>query len=325
MPASLKFLNALRAFEVSARLGSFTRAADELGVTPAAVGQQVRMLEDYLGQKLFLRTAKGLRATVPASSALADLHSGFDRLEAGFTLLQGAVLGNRLSVSVAPALASKWLAPRLQGLYERCPDIELRMDASLRLADLQSGEFDLVVRYDAGQQDGLTSLPLFDEYVLPVCAPALCQPNDDIETADNLLSLPLLHIEGETSDTGVPTWRDWARQFGVQGDRLDRGPRYPQSAMAIQAALDGQGILLCGMTLVLDDLITGRLITPFSPGIVVKAHYVYRVIFSPVRQRMAIQNTFVDWIQAEAKKSQVLIDKILSDARLDLIDYACLK
>lgn len=124
MPRDIKHLNALRALEASARLGSFTLAAKELEVTPAAVGQQVRILEEYLGRKIFHRTPRGLQVTTATSVAMTDLQSGFDRLEAGLKQLGGSTSDKQLSVSVAPALAARWLAPRIQRLYERCPQID---------------------------------------------------------------------------------------------------------------------------------------------------------------------------------------------------------
>lgn len=313
MSRNLTHLNALHAFEVSARLGSFTRAAKELGVSPAAVGQQVRILEDFLGRKAFHRTANGLQPTKATSLALAELHSGFDLLETGFNRLVGSSGGNQLSVSVAPALAWKWLAPRMQGLYEQCPHIDLRMDTSLRLVDIAGGEFDIAIRYGGEDREGLKSAFLFDEHILPVCAPSLCNFSDNATSEEQMLSLPLLHIEGETTDTGVPSWRNWGAQYGLEDDLLDRGPRYPQTAMALQAAVNGQGVALCGLTLVFDDLVAGRLVAPLGPGSAVKPHYAYRIINTPRRLQSEIQTVFIRWIKAEASKTRERIADFLSE------------
>jgi LysR family transcriptional regulator, glycine cleavage system transcriptional activator len=318
MTRTLKHLNALRAVEASARLGNFTRAAEELGVTPAAVGQQVRILEGYLERTLFHRTPGGLRTTAAAVPALSDLHAGFDRLEAGFKRLRGLVAENQLSVSVAPALAWKWLAPRMQGLYERCPQIDLRMDTSLRLADIAGGEFDLAIRYGAEERDGLKTIPLLQEYLLPVCAPSLSQASAGTNGAATVLDLPLLHIEGETSDAAVRNWRHWGELFGLHDRRLDHGPRYPQSAMALQAALDGQGVALCGLTLVIDDLVAGTLVAPFRPVRAVRTAYAYGLVYSPVRHQSATQRTFMRWIEQEAQDTRERISRYLSRAEISL-------
>jgi len=319
MTRTLKHLNALRAFEVSARLGNFTRAAEELGVTPAAVGQQVRILEGYLGRTLFHRTPGGLKATAAASLALSELHEGFDRLEAGFKRLQGPVAENQLSVSVAPALAWKWLAPRMQGLYERSPHIDLRMDTSLRLADIAGGDFDLAIRYGPQEGDGLKTIPLFQEYLLPVCVPALRNTRQSATGEASILDIPLLHIDGETSDAAVRDWRQWGEKFGLDDPCLDEGPRYPQSAMALQAAFDGQGVALCGLTLVIDDLMAGRLVTPYRPVRAVKTDYAYRLVTSPVRRRSATQATFMKWIEQEAHTTREQISGYRSRAGMTLL------
>lgn len=296
MPRALSHLNALRAFEASARLGSFARAGEELGVTPAAVGQQVRILEGYLGRRLFRRTPAGLRASPAAALALAELGDGFDRLEAGIKRLAGPAPGHRLAVSAAPTFAWKWLAPRLPGLYQRCPRIDLRMDTSMRLVDIAGGEFDIAVRYGAAETGDLQSSVLLDEAILPVCAPGLAE-------GGKLLALPLLHVEGETSDSGWLSWPEWGQRQGLEDTKLRRGPRYPQSAMALQAALDGQGVALCGLALAIDDLGAGRLVAPLGTAGALKTHYAYRMVSAAKREPTAIQRTFVAWIGEEARKT----------------------
>lgn len=312
MSKNLTHLNALYALEASARLGNFTRAAEELGVTPAAVGQQVRILESYLGRKLFHRTPGGLQPTVAASSALVELHDGFDKLEIAFKRLSGPTTDNHLSVSVAPALAGKWLAPRMQGLYQRCPQIDLRIDTSLRLADIAAGEFDVSIRYGTEVQDGLRSSHLLQEYILPICAPSLRDVAKGSLQGEEMLHLPLLHIDGETNDPSVPSWADWGKRHGLCGDKLLSGPRYPHSMMAVEAALNSQGVTLCGLTLVIDDLLEGRLIAPLGADSVVKTRSTYRIIHSPTRHQSEIQTTFIRWIKAEASKTRESIARFLA-------------
>ena len=313
MTRYLKHLNALRAFEAAARLGTFTRAAQELGVTPAAVGQQVRILEDYLGHKLFHRTAEGLRATAAASTALAELHDGFDRLESGFRRLDAPVREGQLSVTIAPSIAWRWLAPRMQGLYKRCPEIDLRMDTSIKIVDLADGEFDLAFRYWQEERGGWESTLLFVEHLIPVCVPHLYDVSKGSSAEAQMLSLPLLHIDAETKDPGAPSWHEWGRvRYGLQGDLLDQGPRYPNSAMAIQAALDGQGVALCGLTLVIDDLVAGHLVAPLRSASAVKTDFAYRMVWATARRQSATQKTFMRWIEEEAAKTNEVIADFLS-------------
>ena len=306
-------LDALRAFEAAARLGTFTRAAQELGVTPAAVGQQVRILEDYIGRKVFHRTAEGLRATAAASTALAELHDGFDRLESGFRRLDGPVREGQLSVTIAPSIAWRWLAPRMQGLYQRCPEIDLRMDTSIKIVDLADGEFDLAIRYWEEERGGWESTLLFEEHQIPVCAPHLWESSKGASSEAQMLSLPLLHMDSETTDPGAPSWSEWGKaRYGLQGDLLDRGPRYPNSAMEIQAVLDGQGVALCGLTLVIDDLVAGHLVAPLRSASAVKTDFAYRMVWATARRQSATQKTFMRWIEEEAAKTNEVIADFLS-------------
>lgn len=312
MTRSLKHLNALHAFEAAARLGTFTRAGKELGVTPAAVGQQVRILEGYLGKKLFQRSSSGLTPTSAAARALGDLHSGFQRLDAGFKCLEGPAGGDHLAVSVAPALAWKWIATRMPRLYERSPQIDLRMDASPRLADVAGGEFDIAIRYDRPTADSPLSVLLFRDYTLPVCTPDLCPAGGAGAHERALFELPLLHIEGETTEGDAVTWHGWAKRFGLADAKLEHGARYPQSAMAVQAALDGQGVALSGLVLVIDDLLSGRLVAPLGPTSALRAPYAYRMVIAPARHATSVQSTFVRWIKDEARKSRKAMNDFVS-------------
>ena len=311
MSRDLKHLNALRALEASARLGSFTLAAKELEVTPAAVGQQVRILEEYLGRKIFHRTPRGLQVTTAASVAMTDLQSGFDRLEAGLKQLGGSTSDKQISVSVAPALAARWLAPRIQRLYERCPQIDLRLDTSLKLADIAGGEFDLAIRYIGKDIEDLETTLLFDEFQIPVCVPEIAPQASYPISEIQILTMPLLHIEYESDDSKILSWEKWGARHGLKPDLLKSGPRYPDSTMALQATLNGQGVAFCGLSLVIDDLVSGKLIAPMGPGSATKAGYAYQIVHSPVRRQTSIHKTFTRWIKLEASKTNELITNFL--------------
>ncbi|RUT96335.1 LysR family transcriptional regulator, partial [Mesorhizobium sp. USDA-HM6] len=170
------YLNALRAFEASARHGSFSAAAGELNVTAAAVGQLVRGLEDWLGVPLFRRSASGRSRLVPTEAALRalpDIKDGLDRLSLGLERLREAVASGVLTVAVSPAFAAKWLLPRIDRFHARWPDTDVRLDTGLRLVDYAAHGIDIGVRYGAGRWNGYTPEKLMDEEVFPVCSPAL--------------------------------------------------------------------------------------------------------------------------------------------------------
>lgn len=161
-------LNALRAFEASARHQSFSAAAAELHVTPAAVGQLVRTLEDWLGTPLFLRNASGkarLVATEAAEQALPDIRAGFDRLALGLELLKEGSASGVLTVTVSPAFAAKWLLPRIDRFQSAWPDTDVRLDTSLKAVDFVAQRIDIGVRYGIGSWPGLTAVKLMEEEV----------------------------------------------------------------------------------------------------------------------------------------------------------------
>lgn len=152
------YLNALRAFEAAARHQSFSAAAEELHVTPAAVGQLVRTLEEWLGTPLFLRGSSGrsrLIATEAAERALPEIRAGFDKLVLGLEKLKEGAAGGVLTVTVSPAFASKWLLPRIEGFHAACPETDLRLDTSLKPVDFVAQRVDVGVRYGAGNWPGL--------------------------------------------------------------------------------------------------------------------------------------------------------------------------
>jgi len=166
-------LNALRAFEAAARHLNFSRAADELSVTPGAVSQQIQNLEDYVGAALFKRTPKGLLLTDAAQTALPALREAFDRLAEAASLLTAAVDGRRLSLTAPPSFAAKWLVPRLGAFEQAHPQVDVWLSAGIELLDLTAGEVDVAIRYGAGRYPGLEVKRLFSETVIPVAAPSL--------------------------------------------------------------------------------------------------------------------------------------------------------
>lgn len=171
------YLNALRAFEASARHGSFSGAAEELNVTAAAVGQMVRGLEDWLGMPLFHRSASGktrLTVTEGAERALPDIRAGLDRLGIGLERLRESTTSGILNVTVSPAFAAKWLLPRIDRFQARCPDTDIRLETSLKLVDYKAHGIDVGVRYGDGDWPGLAAEKLMDEEIFPVCSPGFC-------------------------------------------------------------------------------------------------------------------------------------------------------
>lgn len=305
-------LNALRAFEATARVGSFTGAATELGVTPAAVGQQVRALEARLGRPLFVRSGDGLTLVPDAAKALADVRRGFDSLSHGFESLSPDDGASRISISVPPTFAIRWLVPRLHSFYERYPEIEVRFDTAMRFVDIARGEVDLAIRFGSGRYSGLRTERLLEEWVLPLCAPALCQGDFELLHATDIVRFPLLHLKGETADPSWITWHGWAENQGLEGARFEEGPVFTQSATALQAAVEGQGIALCGITYALDEILAGKLCAPCGTNCAVRTEYAYDIVYTQTRAERHTIRAFRRWIKGEAVKSRRSINEYLS-------------
>jgi len=297
-------LNALRAFEAAARHLNFSRAADELSVTPGAVSQQIQNLEDYVGVALFKRTPKGLLLTDPAQIALPALREAFDRLAEAASMLTAAVDGRRLTVSVAPSFAAKWLVPRLGHFEALHPQVDVWISAGMELVDFNSGEIDIAIRYGAGRYPGLEVVRLMQETVIPVVSPALLesQPlNDPADLAGHIL----LHDGSPDADESCPDWTMWLAARGVRGVDGTRGPRFNQSSLVIEAAVGGRGVALAKRALAQADLDAGRLVSPFQ--ITTAVDFAYYLVHPKPKGRLPQVKAFMTWLVAEAEAHEAML------------------
>ena len=290
-------LNALRAFEAAARHLNFSRAADELAVTPGAVSQQIQNLEDYVGAALFKRTPKGLLLTDAAQTALPALREAFDRLAEAASLLTAAVDGRRLTVTVAPSFAAKWLVPRL-GLFEQQhPQVDVWLSAGMEVVDFASGEIDMAIRYGTGRYPGLEVIKLMSETVIPVASPALLEAHP-LATPADLANHVLLHDGSPDADDSCPDWAMWLAARGIKGVDGTRGPRFNQSSLVIEAAVGGRGVALAKRALAQADLDAGRLVAPLQ--IETDVDFAYFVVHPKAKGRLPQVKAFVNWVTAEA-------------------------
>lgn len=302
------YLNALRAFEAAARHQSFSAAAEELNVTSAAVGQQVRSLESWLGIALFTRGNSGSRRLVltdSARAALPDIREGFDRLSVGLARLREASLSADLTVTVSPAFAGKWLLPRLERFQHEHPQIDVLLNTNLKTLDFLAERIDIGVRYGAGNWPGLSAIKLMDEDMFPVCSPTLPQLAAGKLSMDTLAHCTLIHDLSMASDSGFPTWRTWLDALGQPGVDASHGLRINNSAAVVQAAIEGQGVALGRSVMVRDDLASGRLIRPFGQlkSALALAYY---VVYRPECGELAKVQAFREWLLAEAGKQERL-------------------
>ena len=298
---SIAHLNALRAFDASARHQSFSLAAQELNVTPAAVGQLVRTLEDWLGSPLFVRSTSGrarLVTTEVAEQALPDIRAGLERLAVGLECLRSGSAGGVLTVTVSPAFAAKWLLPRIERFQAAWPETDLRLDTSLKPVDFVAQRIDVGVRYGRGQWPGLAAEKLMDEEVYPVCAPALLA-TATLQAPGDLRGQVLIHDQSVDTSTGFASWQAWLRHAGVQGVPTDRGLRINNSAAVLQAAIDGQGVALARSVMAHDDLAAGRLVRLF-PQVRLESALAYYVVYRPECIAQPKVAAFRDWLLREA-------------------------
>ena len=300
-------LNALRAFEAAARHMNFSRAADELSVTPGAVSQQIQNLEDYIGGPLFKRTPKGLLLTDAAQTALPALREAFDRLAEAASLLTAVEEGRRLTVSVAPSFAAKWLMPRLGRFEAAHPEIEVWVNTGLELVDFASGEIDLAIRYGSGRYPGLEVTHLLSETVSPVASPTLLAEHPLGKLTD-LGSHTLLHDGSPDADESCPDWAMWLAARGVRGVDGARGPRFNQSSLVIEAAVNGRGVALAKQTLAQADLDAGRLVQPFEDATAVD--FAYFIVHPKAKARLKQVRAFTTWVLAEAEAHERAVQTI---------------
>ena len=298
-------LNALRAFEAAARHQSFAGAAAELNVTPAAVGQLVRGLEQLLGVTLFHRATTGrnrLAVTEAADRALPHLRAGLERLAQGLAQLQEAgkeaSAHGVLTVTASPAFAAKWLLPRIEGFQAARPDLDVRLDTNMKLQDFAAQGIDIGVRYGAGHWPGLVAERLMDEEIYPVCSPTF-EARHRLKGPADLAGQVLVHDHSLDPRIGFASWDDWFAQAGVATRATRRGLQINNSAAVLQAAVDGQGIALARSVLARDDVASGRLVRLF-PGLKFASVLAYFIVYRQECAALPRLLAFRDWLFAQA-------------------------
>jgi LysR family glycine cleavage system transcriptional activator len=299
--ARLPPLNALRAFEAAARHLSFNAAAAELNVTPAAISHQIKALEADLGVKLFRRLNRAVRLTDAGQACLPGLRDGFERIaEAVARARQGDSVGI-LTVTASPAIAAKWLLPRLERFHARHPGIDLRIDASMHMVDLIREDVHVGLRYGTGNYPGLHTELLLRSEVFPVCAPALLKGKHPLRKPEDLRHHTLIHDETTTLDPRGPDWAMWLRAAGVANIDTSHGLHFNQVALALDAAINGRGITLARDVFAAEDLATGRLVRPFGKAMPVD--FAIYVVIPPALVAAPKVKAFHDWLFEEAAEA----------------------
>lgn len=294
-PPRLPSLTALRAFEAAARHGALSKAADELAVTPGAIGHQVKSLEEDLGIELLRREGRGLAVTAEGAAGLADLRRGFDALAQGVEAIRAATRPEGITISVAPSFVSLWLIPRLDRFWALHPGVDVRIDTKWGLTDFARDGVDLAIRYGPGGYDPLYFERLFNDDCFAVCSPHLATADRPLDTPADLRHHVLLHVDPGQFNKDWPDWRMWLTAAGV-ADKVDysRGSRFYISDLALRAAVQGHGVALSSRPLATDLMRAGRLIQPFDFSLCVD--FGYWLVCPPEKLQQPLVRAFTDWL-----------------------------
>ncbi len=302
---SLTRLKSLQALEAAARHGSFVGAATELDVTPAAVGQLVRSLEDWVGYPLFRRSRSGAERLTPveeAKDALDEIGQGLDRLESGLNKLRGRKARSVVVVTASQALVANWLLGRLDSFSVAYPNVDVRLDVSDRVVDLAQGDADVGIRCGLGSWKGVRATFLMPEEIIAVCHRDMLDAAEP-PTAAWIASQTLIHDATSHPGGDFPSWSEWLTRAGVNEALTEHGLKINSTAAVIQAAISARGIALVRKALVAQEIGGGRLVHLLSEHRW-PVNWGYYVVASPKALRRAEVSAFHDWLVGQVATDQ---------------------
>ena len=297
-------LNALRAFESAARHRNYHRASEELHVSPGAVKQLVAKLEEALGQRLLVRQGRTLALTPAGAAGLRLLSPAFDTIGEAVEAMRGGEQRRRLILSVEPSFATAWLVPRLEDFRRRHPGIDVLVDTSLHLVDLERGDADIAIRFWSGGDPDLVVQRLMAEELCAYCSPGLAQGPGAIARIEDLERVTLLHwdLSGLPWARGTRRWvgwTPWLQRLGAAHVRPGEGLRFSDYNLAIQAAIAGQGVMLGSLPLFRDLVDAGLLVRPFPDSVATDLGY--DLVTTQRASSRAEVAAFSDWITGAAR------------------------
>ncbi len=309
MPIRYPSMSALRALEAAARHLSYTRAAEDLFVTQSAISHQIRHIEELWGVQLFQRRGRTLILTEAGHAIVPVVREFVRRLTSTIEDLQEVQSGpTALRVTLLQSFAFKWLVPRLGHFNHEYPDINVWISTSDELVDFDSENADIGIRLGYGNWSNLYEELLLQEYVFPVCSPYFLEQYGIPDKPEDLLGLPLLR---RNAIDILQRWRDWFRDAGVTIRKMPKGTQFPQTSLAIQAAIDDQGVALARSAHVLDDIKAGRLVRLF-PEVKSKSNLSYFFVCIRGRESEPQITAFRGWLKREAEISESEFEQMLS-------------
>lgn len=298
-------LNSLRAFESAARNLSFTKAADELFVTQAAVSHQIKTLEEFLGLKLFVRRNRSLLLTEEGQSYFLDIKDIFSSLQDATNKLLERSEKGALTISLPPSFAIQWLVPRLSDFNKQQPDIDVRIKAVDKDEGSLIEDVDVAIYYGKGNWSGLRADKLYQEFLIPLCSPSLLEGTKPVHSIEDLASHTLLH------DSSRKDWKQFVRENQLDNVNVNHGPIFSHSTMVLQAAVHGQGIALANNVLAQPEIESGRLVAPFDR--VLMTDNAFYVVCYEKQADVGRIATFRNWMLNLARREQeeMLVDEHL--------------
>lgn len=301
--ADLPPLAALRAFEAAARRGSFRDAATELGVTPSAVSHQVKLLEQWIGAPLFIRATRSVRLTPLGASLASELSQSFSKMRAALARARH-VENARLKISALPLFTNVWLVPNLARFQIKHPDVSIEIETTNRLADFASDDVDIAIRnLTAPPAAALGARKLMDLFAAPLCAPGMAE---HLRTPEDLKRATLIHISAR--DSG---WPNWLKAMGLEGLKAKGNLSFDNVPSAIEAAVQGRGVILGLAPLVWDTPAARDLVVPFATP----QHHAgaYYVLYRPADMTRPIVGAFVEWLAASVRADARRMTKLGAD------------
>lgn len=295
---------ALRSFEAAGRHLNFTRAANELGLTPAAVSHQIKDIEEQLGLALFTRTSRSMHLTPAGTVLLEATAEALQLLQRATGRARQIARGEtRLRLSLSARFATHWLLPRLPRFRAAYPQIELSFDICDEVRDFDADDIDAAIRFGMGAHAQALSERLFDTTVVPVCSPALLASGPPIARPEDLLRHTLCHVDCMVGGQVWPHWPMWMAAAGVQGLDEGRCIAFNDSSHVVQAVLDGGAVGLVEQDMVAEDLAQGRLVRLFDIGIGLGPAFAYHFVYPQRSQGLPAIEALRAWMLDEAARS----------------------
>lgn len=292
MPQRLPPLTSLRAFEAAGRRLSFTRAAEELAVTQAAVSHQIKGLEEHLGEALFVRLPRRLELTDTGKKLLPVVTESFDKISAAISRLRQNSGNVTLTLRLAPSFAASWLAPRLEHFRRANPEINLALNHSNAPVDFAREEIDLAVTYGDGHWPGTVADEVLKLDFFPVCSPHYMTGDYPLTDIQNIRFHTLLH------DADYQNWTDWLKLAGLHDIDPAGGTVIDDTNVLTQTAINGFGIALGSQNLIAEHLAAGRLVKPFEP--VLQNDFAYYIVCPRSHLELPAVGAFKDWLISQS-------------------------